>query len=81
MKNKALIYLLLAGGAIFLLSMKKKPKGYSIMVPEPGPPISSQLVPVSLKNSFVSVEIKILPTIPKLGRLANVSELNLGVPF
>ena len=34
MKNKALIYLLLAGGAIFLLSMKKKPKGYSIMVPE-----------------------------------------------
>ena len=34
MKNKGLIYILLAGGAILLLSMKKKPS-YRIEVPAP----------------------------------------------
>ena len=33
MKNKALLYLLLAGGVIFLLSAKKKPKGKVIVEP------------------------------------------------
>ena len=34
MKNKGIIYLLLAGGIFFLLSMKKKKK-YSLEVPAP----------------------------------------------
>jgi len=41
----------------------------------------SQAVPVSRYMAAVSVEIKILPTIPKAGRLVNISELNIGVPF
>jgi len=35
MKNKGLMYILLAGGAILLLSMKKKSSGYKIEVPPP----------------------------------------------
>ena len=34
MKNKGLIYILLAGGAILLLSMRKK-SGGRVIVPEP----------------------------------------------
>ena len=33
MKNKALLYLLLAGGVILLISAKKKPKGKVIVEP------------------------------------------------
>lgn len=34
MKNKALLYILLAGGIVLLISAKKKPKG-QVIVPEP----------------------------------------------
>lgn len=35
MKNKGLILVLLAGGLVLFMSMKKKSKGYKIVVPEP----------------------------------------------
>jgi hypothetical protein len=35
MKNKGLVLVLLAGGLILFMSMKKKSKGYKIIVPEP----------------------------------------------
>jgi hypothetical protein len=59
MKNKALIYLLLAGGAIFLLSMKKKPKGYSIMVPEPKKITAEQFAQPSLLQKVSKVVKKV----------------------
>jgi hypothetical protein len=48
MKNKALIYVLLAGGAIVLLSMKKKKPGYKIIVPEPEKITAQQFAKPSL---------------------------------
>lgn len=35
MKNKTLLYLLLLGGAVLLISATKKKSGYSIDIPEP----------------------------------------------
>lgn len=59
MKNNALIYLLLAGGAIFLLSMKKKPKGYSIIVPEPEKITAQQFAQPSLLQKVSKVVKKV----------------------
>lgn len=65
MKNKALIYLLLAGGAIFLLSMKKKPKGYSIMVPEPEKITAQQFAQPSLLEKVSKAVKKVAPVVKK----------------
>jgi hypothetical protein len=55
MKNKALIYVLLAGGAIALLSMKKKPKSYKIIVPEPQKITAEQFAKPSLIQKALPV--------------------------
>jgi hypothetical protein len=65
MKNNALIYLLLAGGAIFLLSMKKKPKGYSIMVPEPEKITAEQFRQPSLLQKVSKAVKKVAPVVKK----------------
>ena len=65
MKNKALIYLLLAGGAIFLLSMKKKAKGYSIMVPETEKITAQQFAQPSLLEKVSKAVKKVAPVVKK----------------
>ena len=70
MKNKALIYLLLAGGAIFLLSMKKKPKGYKIMVPEPDKITAQQFTQPSLLQKVTKAVQKVAPVVKKAVKAA-----------
>jgi hypothetical protein len=70
MKNNALIYLLLAGGAIFLLSMKKKPKGYSIMVPEPEKITAEQFRQPSLLQKVTKAVKKVAPVVKKAVKAA-----------
>ncbi len=70
MKNNALIYLLLAGGAIFLLSMKKKPKGYSIMIPEPEKITAEQFRQPSLLQKVTKAVKKVAPVVKKTVKAA-----------
>jgi len=70
MKNNALIYLLLAGGAIFLLSMKKKGKGYSIMVPEPEKITAEQFRQPSLLQKVTKAVQKVAPVVKKAVKAA-----------
>ena len=70
MKNNALIYLLLAGGAIFLLSMKKKAKGYSIMVPEPEKITAEQFRQPSLLQKVTKAVQKVAPVVKKAVKAA-----------
>lgn len=65
MKNKGLIYILLAGGAILLLSMKKKAKGYSIMVPEPEKITAEQFNKPSLLQKVSKAVKKVAPVVKK----------------
>lgn len=65
MKNKGLIYILLAGGAILLLSMKKKAKGYSIMVPEPQKITAEQFQKPSLLQKVSKAVKKVSPVVKK----------------
>ena len=64
MKNKALIYLLLAGGAIFLLSMKKKPS-YRIEIPAPEKITAEQFKQPSLLQKVSKAVKKVAPVVKK----------------
>ena len=61
MKNKALLYLILAGGAIYLLSAKKKAKGYTITVPEP-----EKITQAEYEQKTKGLVQKIAPTVKKI---------------
>lgn len=61
MKNKGLMYILLAGGAILLLSMKKKAQ-YKIDVPAPKKITAEQFRQPSLLQKVVK---KVAPVVKK----------------
>lgn len=65
MKNKALIYVLLAGGAIVLLSMKKKKPGYKIIVPEPEKITAQQFAKPSIIQKALPVAKKVFSLFKK----------------
>jgi len=64
MKNKGLIYILLAGGAILLLSMKKK-ESYKIKVPAPEKITAEQFRQPSLLQKVSKVVKKVAPVVKK----------------
>jgi hypothetical protein len=64
MKNKGLIYILLAGGAILLLSMKKK-ASYKIEVPAPEKITAEQFRQPSLLQKVNKVVKKVAPVVKK----------------
>jgi len=64
MKNKGLIYILLAGGAILLLSMKKKPS-YKIEVPAPEKITAEQFAQPSLLQKVSKAVKKVAPVVKK----------------
>ena len=64
MKNKGLIYILLAGGAILLLSMKKKPS-YRIEVPAPEKITAKQFNQPSLLQKVSKAVKKVAPVVKK----------------
>jgi hypothetical protein len=64
MKNKGLIYILLAGGAILLLSMKKKPS-YKIEVPAPEKITAEQFRQPSLLQKVSKAVKKVAPVVKK----------------
>ena len=64
MKNKGLIYILLAGGAILLLSMKKKPS-YKIEVPAPEKITAEQFERPSLLQKVSKAVKKVAPVVKK----------------
>ena len=64
MKNKGLIYILLAGGAILLLSMKKKPS-YRIEVPAPEKITAEQFKQPSLLQKVSKAVQKVAPVVKK----------------
>jgi hypothetical protein len=64
MKNKGLIYILLAGGAILLLSMKKK-GSYKIEVPAPEKITAEQFRQPSLLQKVSQAVKKVAPVVKK----------------
>jgi hypothetical protein len=64
MKNKGLIYILLAGGAILLLSMKKK-ASYRIEVPAPEKITAEQFRQPSLLQKVSKAVQKVAPVVKK----------------
>ncbi len=64
MKNKGLIYILLAGGAILLLSMKKKPS-YKIEIPAPEKITAEQFKQPSLLQKVSKAVQKVAPVVKK----------------
>ena len=64
MKNKGLIYILLAGGAILLLSMKKK-ASYKIEVPAPEKITAEQFRQPSLLQKVSKAVKKVAPLVEK----------------
>lgn len=66
MKNKGLMYLLLAGGVILLLSMKKKPSGYRIEVPAPEKITAEQFEKPSLLQKVSKAVKKAAPVVKKI---------------
>ncbi len=64
MKNKGLIYILLAGGAILLLSMKKK-HSYKIEVPAPEKITAEQFRQPSLLQKVSKAVKKVAPVVKK----------------
>jgi|APGre2960657404_1045060.scaffolds.fasta_scaffold281430_2 hypothetical protein len=64
MKNKGLFYILLAGGAILLLSMKKKPS-YKIEVPAPEKITAEQFRQPSLLQKVSKAVKKVAPVVKK----------------
>jgi hypothetical protein len=69
MKNKGLIYILLAGGAILLLSMKKKPS-YRIEVPAPEKITAEQFRKPSFLQKVTKVVQKVAPVVKKASATA-----------
>jgi len=65
MKNKGLIYILLAGGAILLLSMKKKGSQYRIEVPAPEKITAEQFERPSLLQKVSQAVRKVTPVVKK----------------
>lgn len=70
MKNKGLIFILLAGGAILLLSMKKKSPGYKIMVPAPEKITAEQFRQPSLLQKVSKAVQKVAPVVKKAASTA-----------
>lgn len=64
MKNKGLMYILLAGGAILLLSMKKK-ASYRIEVPAPERITAEQFEKPSLLQKVSKAVKKVAPVVKK----------------
>jgi len=64
MKNKGLMYILLAGGAILLLSMKKKAQ-YRIDVPAPERITAEQFERPSLLQKVSKAVKKVAPVVKK----------------
>lgn len=64
MKNKGLIYILLAGGAILLLSMRKK-SSYKIDVPAPEKITAEQFNKPSLLQKVTKAVKKVAPVVKK----------------
>jgi len=64
MKNKGLIYILLAGGAILLLSMKKK-GSYKIEVPAPEKITAEQFRQPTLIQKVSKAVKKVAPVVKK----------------
>ena len=64
MKNKGLMYILLAGGAILLLSMKKKAQ-YRIDVPAPERITAEQFEKPSLLQKVSKAVKKVSPVVKK----------------
>jgi hypothetical protein len=69
MKNKGLIYILLAGGAILLLSMKKK-GSYKIEVPAPEKITPEQFRQPSLLQKVTKAVQKVAPVVKKAVKAA-----------
>jgi hypothetical protein len=69
MKNKGLIYILLAGGAILLLSMKKK-GSYKIEVPAPEKITAEQFRQPSLLQKVSKAVKKVAPVVKKAVKAA-----------
>jgi len=69
MKNKGLIYILLAGGAILLLSMKKK-GSYKIEVPAPEKITAEQFRQPSLLQKVSKEVKKVAPVVKKAVKAA-----------
>lgn len=67
MKNKGLIYILLAGGAILLLSMKKKTATYKLEVPAPEKITAEQFNKPSLLERVSKAVKKVAPVVKKAG--------------
>lgn len=65
MKNKGLIYILLAGGAILLLSMKKKTATYKLEVPAPEKITAVQFERPSLLQKVSKAVKKVAPVVKK----------------
>jgi len=64
MKNKGLMYILLAGGAILLLSMKKK-GSYKLEVPAPEKITAEQFNKPSLLQKVSNAVKKVAPVVKK----------------
>jgi hypothetical protein len=64
MKNKGLMFILLAGGAILLLSMKKK-ASYKLEVPAPEKITAEQFRQPSLIQKVSKVVKKVAPVVKK----------------
>jgi len=69
MKNKGLIYILLAGGAILLLSMRKK-ASYKIEVPAPEKITAEQFAKPSLLQKVSKAVKKVAPVVKKVAATA-----------
>ena len=69
MKNKGLIYILLAGGAILLLSMRKK-SGSRVIVPEPEKITAEQFERPSLLQKVSKAVKKVAPVVKKAAATA-----------
>jgi len=70
MKNKGLIYLILAGGAILLLSMKKKTATYKLDVPAPEKITAEQFNKPSLLQKVSKAVKKVAPVVKKASATA-----------
>lgn len=70
MKNKGLMFILLAGGAILLLSMRKKAPGYKIEVPAPEKITAEQFEKPSLLQKVSKIVKKVAPVVKKAAATA-----------
>lgn len=65
MKNKGLILILLAGGLVLFMSMRKKGRGYSIFVPEPDKLTQDEFEKPSLFEKASAFAKKAAPVVKK----------------